>query len=130
MVAVPPKDLPEVTHGINGIEHLAAAQIGTGFGERRHKRRVVGASQHHHGETVREGCQVMPVLVRRAAAGNEMDLVEMEAALRCSGDGEVADVDRVERSAEQSNLAAPPVRLRGDSVRLRRAQRSSVKGVA
>lgn len=72
----------------------------------------------------------MPVLVRRAAAGNEMDPFEMEAALRCSGDGKVADVDRVKRSAEQSNLAAPPVRLRGDSVRMRRAQRSSVKGVA
>ena len=45
------------------------------------------------------------MFVRRTARGNEMDFVEVKAALRGARNREVADVDWIKRAAEQSNPA-------------------------
>ncbi len=43
------------------------------------------------------------MLVRRAPCGNEMNFVEMKAALRRSCHGQMADVDGIEGSAEKGD---------------------------
>jgi len=49
--------------------------------------------------------EVLLQFVRRAARGDEMNLVEIEAAVGGAGDGEVAIVDWIERAAKQSDTA-------------------------
>src|SRR5262249_48746774 len=75
-----------------------------------------------------KGHDVMPVLVRGAAAGDEVHLVEMKPALCRTRHGHVAEVDGVKRTAEQSNFLGLSSRMCGSFVRLGRAQRSSVTG--
>jgi hypothetical protein len=49
---------------------------------------------------MREWGQVLFEFVGRAACGNEMDFVEIEAAVGGASDGEVAIVNRIEGPAE------------------------------
>jgi hypothetical protein len=67
------------------------------------------------------------MFVRRAAGGNEMNLVEMETALRGARDGQVSNVNGIKRSAKDGNPALAR-RTSGSAVsaRLGDAQRSSV----
>src|SRR4029077_21249541 len=62
----------EVTHRVDGIVKLRAAEIFAGFGERRNEVRMFGAGEREHGETVREWGQMLLELVRRTACGDEM----------------------------------------------------------
>jgi hypothetical protein len=45
------------------------------------------------------------MFVRRVSRGNEMDFVEMKPALRGARDGKVANVDGIERAAEERDPA-------------------------
>ena len=66
---------------------LGAAEVFSGFGERRNEVWVLGTGERDHGEPVREGREVLLELVRRPAGGDEMDFVEIEAAVGSAGDG-------------------------------------------
>lgn len=85
--------------------------------------RVFGASEREQGEAMREWGQVLFEFVGRAACGNEMDFVEIEAAVGGASDGEVAIVNRIEGAAEQRD--ATRVMLCGDAMRLRCGQCAS-----
>lgn len=58
--------------------------------------------------------------VRRAAGGDEMDLVEIKTPVRGAGHGHVAIVNRVKGSAKQSDAAR--MDLCGGARRLRGGQ--------
>ena len=93
--------------------------------------RVIGASERDHRVTIRVGRHVPAMFVRRAARGNEMNLVQMKAPLRGARDGQVSDVDGIKCAAEDGNPAL--ARMTSGSavaVRLGDAQRSSVRGAA
>ena len=81
--------------------------------------RMLGAGQRDHGITVRKCREVLLQLVRRAAGGNEVNLVEIEAAIRGACDGEMTVVDGIEGAAKQCNAAglmsccSAALRLRG-----------------
>ena len=75
------------------------------FRERSDEARMIGAGQRHHGVTIRVGGHAAAMLVRRAARGNEMNFVEMKAALGGARDGQVADVDGIECAAEERDPA-------------------------
>jgi hypothetical protein len=57
---------------------------------------VFGAGQRNHGEAMRERSKVLLEFVRRTAGGNEMDFIEIKAAISGAGDGKMAVVNRVE----------------------------------
>jgi hypothetical protein len=80
-------DVTKVANGVHGIVQLGAAEIFAGFGERRDEMRVLGARKRDHGESVREGREVLFELVRRPARGDEMDFVEVKTAVSSAGDG-------------------------------------------
>jgi hypothetical protein len=104
---------------------LRAAEVFTGFSERRNKMRMLGARERGHGETVRERSEVLLELVRRPASGNEMNFVEIEAAVGSARYGEVAIVNRVKGAAEQRDTTR--VMLCGSAMRLRGGQCASQK---
>ena len=54
---------------------------------------------------MRKRSEVLLQLVRRAARGNEMDFIEIEAAVGGAGHGEMAVMDGVERAAEERDTA-------------------------
>jgi hypothetical protein len=59
------------------------------------------------------------MFVRRTARGNEVNFVEVKAALRGARDCQVADMDRIKRAAKQRNPADAWV-LGGNAGALRR----------
>jgi hypothetical protein len=65
---------------------LGAAEIFAGFRERRDEMRVLGARERDHGESVREGREVLLEFVRRPAGGDEMDFVKIKTAVGSAGD--------------------------------------------
>src|SRR5690349_8860635 len=69
---------------------------------------------------MRKGSQMLLQLVRRAAGGDEMDLVEIETAVRGAGHGQVAMVNRVEGSAKEGDAAR--MKFYGGALRLRGGQ--------
>src|SRR5580704_5621323 len=77
-VAVAVIRVAEVAHRIHGIVKLRAAEIFTGFGERRNEMRMLGAGEREHRETVREWSEMLFELVGWAACRDEMNLVEIE----------------------------------------------------
>ena len=113
----------EIANGIHGIVKLRAAEIFAGFGERRNKVRMLSASEREHGEAVREGSQVLLELVRGPARWNEMNFVEIEAAVGSAGHGKVTVMNRVKGAAEQGDTAR--VMLCGGAMRLRDGQCAS-----
>ena len=84
---------------------------------------MLGTRQRGHGETVREGSEVLLEFVRRAACGDEMDFVEIEAAVGGAGHGEVAVVNGIEGAAEQRDTTR--VMFCGGAMRLRSGQCAS-----
>ena len=104
-VAVAVIGVAEIAHGINRIMKLRPAEVFPGLGERGNEMRVLGAGERNHGEAVRERSEVLLELVRRTAGGNEMDFIEIKSAVGGPGDGEVAVVNRVERTAKKCDTA-------------------------
>ena len=86
-VAMAMIDVTKVTNGVHGIVQLGAAKIFAGFRERRDEMRVLGVRERDHGESVREGREVLFELVRRPAGGDEMDFVKVKTAVSSAGDG-------------------------------------------
>src|SRR6266567_5942684 len=102
---------------------LRAAEVFPRFGQRRYEMRMLGASQRHHGEAMRKWREMLFELVRRPAGRNEMDFIEIEAAVGRVRDAKVSAVDGIERAAEQPNAAW--MMFLGGAVRLRCRQCAS-----
>jgi len=77
---------------------------------------MVGAGERDHGETVRKWRKVLLELVRRTARRDEMNFVEIEAAVGGTRDGDVAIMDWIERTAKKRDTAG--MVLSGCAVRL------------
>jgi len=116
----------EVADGVHGIVKLIAGEIVAGFGERRDEVRMFGAGERDHGETVRKRREVLLEFVRRTAGRDEMNFVEVEAAIGGAGDSEMSVVDGVERAAKKRDAAR--MMFGGGAVRLGGGQRVSVEG--
>src|SRR6266446_4867701 len=121
-------DMTKVANGVHGIVELGAAEVFSGFGERRNEMRVLGAGKRNHGKPVREGREVLLELVRRPAGGDEMDFVEIKTAVGSAGDRQVAVVNGIKGTAKERDAAR--MMLGGGTVRLRYGQCASQKGVA
>ena len=85
--------------------------------------RMFGAGEREHGEAVGERSQVLFQFVRRPAGRDEMNFVEIEAAVGGASHGEVAIVNRIEGAAEKRDTAR--VMLCGGAMRLRGGQYAS-----
>lgn len=85
--------------------------------------RMLGTRERGHREAVRKGSEVLFELVRRAARGDEMNFVEIEASVGGAGHGEVAVVNWVEGTAEQRDTTR--VMFCGGAMRLRCGQCAS-----
>ena len=119
-IAVAVIDVPEVAHSVHGIVELRAAEVFARFGERRNEVRVFGTGKRNHGKPVRERREVLLQLVRRPARGDEVEFVEIEAAVGGASNGEMAVVDGIEGAAENRNTAR--MVFCGGAVRLRYGQ--------
>jgi len=106
----------EVADGVHGIVELVAGEIVASFGERWNEMRMFGARKRDHGEAVRKWREVLLKFVRRSAGWDEMNFVEIEAAVGGAGDGEMAVVDGIERAAKKRDTAR--MMLSGGAVRL------------
>jgi len=95
----------EITDGVDGIVKLIAGEIVAGFGERWDEVRMLGAGERDHGEAMRKRRKVLLEFVRGTAGRNEMNFVEIEAAIGGASDGEVAIVDGIERAAKERDAA-------------------------
>jgi len=101
--AVAVVNMTEVAHGINRIVELRAAEVFTGFGKRRNEVRMIAARQRDHSETVRKGSEVLLQFMGRPAGRNEMDFVEIEAAVRSAREAQMTAMNGIERAAEESD---------------------------
>ena len=70
---------------------------------------MIGAGDGRHRVAVGVGSHSGAMLVRRTPRGNEMNFVEMKAALGGARHGEMADVNGIECAAEKRD--APLARL-------------------
>src|SRR5262249_30830575 len=102
-VALAVKVVAKVAHRIPRIVELVAREVLTSFGKRRHKVRMLGASERHHRKSMWEWREMLLQLVRRATCRDEMHLVKVKPAIRCSGDRKMSAVNRVEGTAKQSD---------------------------
>ena len=127
-VAVTVIDVTEVTHRVYGIVELGAAEVFAGFGKGWNEVRVLSAGERNHGKSVRERREMLLQLVRRPAGGDEMDFVEIETAVGGAGDGQVAVVNGIERTAKESDAAR--LVFGSGAVRLRYGQCASQERVA
>src|SRR5262249_36364475 len=113
----------EITYRIHGVMKLRSAEILPCFRQRRHKVRMLRASQRHHGKAVRKRRKVLFELVRWSARRNEMDFVKIEAPVGGARHTEMSAMDGVEGAAEQGDAAG--MMFRGGAVRLRDRQCAS-----
>ncbi len=117
--------LLEVPHGIHRIKYLAPGMARAGFRKRWDEARMIGAGDRHHRVAVRVGGHAAAMLVRRMPGGNEMNFVEMKAALGGARHGEMADVNGIEGAAEKRDAALARL-LPGNAVCLPAARCSTV----
>src|ERR1051326_1185417 len=68
--------------------------------------RVVGSGQSQHREAVLEVGEATLLFVRRQVRGNEIDTAEIEFVGGGAGHGEMAEMHRIKRPAEESDLHA------------------------
>ncbi len=113
-------NVTKITHGVHGIVKLRAAEILTGFGKRGNEVGMFSASERNHSKAVGKRREVLLQLVRRPARGNEVEFVEIETPVGGAGDGKMAVVDWVKRTAE--NRDAARMMFCGSAVRLRGGQ--------
>src|SRR5215472_14311806 len=96
---------------------LRSAEILACFRKRRHKMRMLGASQGHHREAMRKRCKVLFEFVGRTARRNEVHFVKIKPPVGGARHAEMSAVDGVEGAAEQRDAAK--MMFRGGAVRLR-----------
>jgi hypothetical protein len=77
---------------------------------------MLGAGKRYHGEAVEEWREVLFQFVRGAAGRDEMNLIEIKAAISCACDGEMAIVNRIEGAAKKRDTAR--MMFCGSAVRL------------
>jgi len=82
------------------------------------------AGERNHREAVRKWSEMLLKFVRRTARGDEMNFVEIEAAIGGACYDEVAIVDWIERAAKERDTAG--MMLGGSAVRLDGGQLGSV----
>src|ERR1700676_1171769 len=87
--------VPKITHRVDGIVQLGAAEVLPSFGERWNEVRMFRAGQGNHCKAVRKRREMLFQLVRRTAGRNEMNFVEIKAAVGRARDSQVAVMDRV-----------------------------------
>src|SRR5260221_2411007 len=123
--------LLEMPHRCHGVKHLAAGMSRARLGKQCDEARMIRAGERDHRVAIRVRRHAAAMFMRRAARGNEMDLVEVEAALRGARDLKVSNVDWIKRAAEQRNAALARM-TSGSAVALRRgdAPRASLRGAA
>lgn len=83
--------------------------------------RMFGTGQRNHRVTVRKWREVLLQFVRRPAGGDEMNFVEIEAAVRGAPNSKMAVVNWVERASKQRD-AARMMPCCGAALRLRGGQ--------
>jgi len=86
---------------------------------------MFGARQRYHGETVREGREMLLQFVGWPAGWNEMDFVKVKAAVGRACDSKMAVMNRIEGAAKEGDAAG--VMFYGGAVRLRGRQCASGK---
>src|SRR5258706_7215743 len=101
----PVKLLLEMPHSFNRVIYCAARMPRHRLGKRGDKSWMIRASERHHGVAVGVRRHSAAMFVRRTARGNEVNFVEVKAALRGARDCQVADMDRIKRAAKQCNPA-------------------------
>src|SRR5258708_37172799 len=101
----PVKLLLEMPHGFYRVIYFAARMSRPRLGKRGDKSRMIRASERHHGVAVGVGRHSAAMFVRRTARGNEVNLVEVKAALRGARPGQGADMHRIKRAAHQRKPA-------------------------
>src|SRR5260370_30762566 len=101
----PVKFLLEMPHRFHRVIHFAARMPRPRLGKRGDKSRMIRASEGHHRVAVGIGRHSAAMLVRWTARGNEVNFVQMKAALRGTRDCQVANMDRIKRAAKQRNPA-------------------------
>ena len=104
-IALPVVRVAKIPHRIDRIVKLRAAEIFACFGDRRHKVRMLRASQRHHRKSMRKRRQVLLQFVRGTARGNEMNLIEIESPVSGSGHSQMPVVNRIKRSAKKRDAA-------------------------
>src|SRR5712671_3618753 len=97
--------VPEITHRVHRVMQLRAAKIFSRLGHRRHKMRVLRASQRHHSKTMWKWRQMLLQLVRWPARRNEMKFVEIKPPVGRSCHRQMPGVNRVKRAAKQRDTA-------------------------
>ena len=81
--------------------------------------RMLGAGECNHGVAMRKWREVLLQLVWWTAGWNEVNLIEIEAAVRSARDSKMSIVDGIERTAKQRDAAglmsccSVALRLRG-----------------
>ena len=113
----------EVADGVHGVVELRAGEILASFSEGWDEVRMLRASERNHGKTMRKRSEMLLELVWRTTGGNEMDFVEIEAAVCSAGDSKMAVVDGIERAAKERDAAR--MMSCGGAVRLCGGQRGS-----
>ncbi len=124
--AIAGKRVTKVADGVHRIVKLRAGKIFARLGERRNEVRMIDARERNHGETMRKRREVLLQLVRRAAGRDEMNFVEIEAAVCGTGYGKMAIVNRIEGAAKNRDAAG--MMFSGSAVRLRGGQCVSNRG--
>ena len=127
-ISVAVVDVTEVAHGVHGIVELRAAEILAGFGQRRNEVRMLGTSERDHGKPVRKRSEVLLQLVRGTTRGDEVDFVEVKAAVGGTGSGKMAVVDGIKGTAE--NRDTPRMMFCGGAMPLRYGQCASRENAA
>ena len=97
---------------------LGAAEVFASFGKRRNEVRMFRAGQGNHCKAMRERSEMLFQLVRWPAGRDEMYFVKIKAPVRRACDSQVAVVNGVKGSTENSDatrvmLCSGAVGLRG-----------------
>src|SRR5437763_10783204 len=95
----------EVGEGFEGIDRVRGAAA-LDLQRAAAKCGIVGDRSLHHRQAVRAGCEPALGLVRRLIRGEEIDALERERLAHLFGAAQVAEMDRVEGPAEDSDSGA------------------------
>jgi hypothetical protein len=99
---------------------LCPGEVLPGFGERWNEVRMFRARERNHSEAVRKGRKMLLQFMRWPAGGDEVNFIEIKAAVRGARDSKMSIVYGIERAAKQSDAAR--MMFCGRAVRLRGGQ--------
>src|SRR5207248_9709968 len=84
---------------------LRAGKILACFCERWNEMRMLGRGKRHHGIAVGKWREMLLQFVRRTAGRDEMNFIEIKAAIRGACNRQMSIVDGIERAAKQREAA-------------------------